>query len=66
LTHTLAGTFPHLFHIAHGRHTEESLLFAGKVGGVTIPHTIASARCVETFAEHQAARLLKPPVLHAA
>jgi len=66
LTHTLAGTFPHLFHIAHGRHTEASFLFAGKVGGVTIPHTIASARCVETFAEHQAASLLMPPVCDAA
>jgi len=66
LTHTRAGAFPQLFHIAHGRRTEESLLCAGNVGGVTIAHTIASARCVETFAEHQAARLLMLPAPHAA
>jgi len=66
LTHTLAGAFPYLFHLAHGRHTEESLLYVGNVGGITIPHMIASARCVESCTEHQAARLRKPPVLHAA
>ena len=64
LTHAIAGTFPHLFHIAHGLRAEEILLFAGEVGGVTIAHTNASASCVESLAdEHQAASLLEPQVL---
>src|SRR5688572_12124335 len=58
-----SGTFPHLFHIAHGGRSEETFIFAGKVGSVTIAHTIACARCIETLAEHQAASLLEAQML---
>ena len=56
-------SFPQPVHIAHGRDAEETFVLPVEVGSVLVAHTRSSACCVQVFAQHQTACLLKSQLL---
>ena len=49
-----------MLHIAQGRRPEKALVLAAEVRRVVVAHAVPCARGVESFPQHQSARLLKP------
>ena len=61
--HPFPTAVSQLFHVVHWRGAEEPLVLAGEVRGVAVPHAVTSTRGIQSFAKHQAARLLQPELL---
>ena len=60
LSNAFPGGFPQPLHIAHWRRAKETFVFPVEVGGVVVPHAIASTGRVEVSAQQQTTGFLEP------